>query len=229
MGWDAGLAQGTTRGVSSEQNTGHTGEFWGGEGEPHFGGLPELRCRVPTLVPRPRSRGGETHGAAPTLTVGVRQAWRGALARRRCRYLRAAYTIMAYYKRHKVKAYLRELLRRFQAVRTLPDFGKSVVWPEPPAVLARFQDASQRLFRRYRPESCSTPGLGWGRGMWIWDGDVVWECAMGTWDRDGDVGQGWGCGCGRGMWNGIIRQGCGLGMWDRDLGWGCGMWDGDMG
>ncbi|NXW37776.1 MYO1G protein, partial [Phaetusa simplex] len=86
----------------------------------------------------------------PIIVLLLQKAWRGALARRRCRYLRAAYTIMAYYKRHKVKAYLRELLRRFQAVRTLPDYGKSVAWPEPPAVLARFQEASQRLFRRWR-------------------------------------------------------------------------------
>ncbi|KAK2514041.1 Myo1g [Columba guinea] len=69
----------------------------------------------------------------------MRGAWRGALARRRCRHLRAAYAIMAFYKRQKVRAYLRELLRRFQAVRTLPDFGKSVEWPEPPAVLARWR------------------------------------------------------------------------------------------
>ncbi|NWX39717.1 MYO1G protein, partial [Steatornis caripensis] len=86
----------------------------------------------------------------PIIVLLLQKAWRGALARRRCRYLRAACTIVAYYKRHKVKAYLRELLRRFHAVRSLPDFGKSVVWPEPPAVLARFQDASQRLFRRWR-------------------------------------------------------------------------------
>uniref|UniRef100_A0A8C6N833 Uncharacterized protein n=1 Tax=Melopsittacus undulatus TaxID=13146 RepID=A0A8C6N833_MELUD len=86
----------------------------------------------------------------PIIVLLLQKAWRGALARRRCRYLRAAYTIMACYKRHKVRAYLRELLRRFQAVRTLPDFGKSVVWPEPPAVLVHFQDASQRLFRRWR-------------------------------------------------------------------------------
>ncbi|NXJ97930.1 MYO1G protein, partial [Corythaixoides concolor] len=86
----------------------------------------------------------------PIIVLLLQKAWRGTVARRRCRYLRAAYTIMAYYRRHKVKAYLRELLRRFQGVRGLPDFGKSVVWPEPPAVLARFQEASQRLFRRWR-------------------------------------------------------------------------------
>ncbi|NXN60576.1 MYO1G protein, partial [Rynchops niger] len=86
----------------------------------------------------------------PIIVLLLQKAWRGALARRRCRYLRAAYTIMAYYKRHKVKAYLWELLRRFQAVRSLPDYGKSVAWPEPPAVLARFQEASQRLLWRAR-------------------------------------------------------------------------------
>lgn len=160
--------------------------------------------------------GGGIHGAAAAPTIGVRQAWRGALARRRCRYLRAAYTIMAYYKRHKVKTYLWELLRRFQAVRTLPDFGKSVVWPEPPAVLARFQDASQRLFRRYRPGSRSAPALGWGRGMvtWVgnvgqghrtgmWNGNAGWGqgCKVGMWDGDGDVGRG-----------GDVGQGCGHGM-----------------
>lgn len=139
--------------------------------------------------------------AAPTLTASTGQAWRGALARRRCRYLRAAYTIMACYKRHKVRAYLRELLRRFQAVRTLPDFGKSVVWPEPPAVLAHFQDASQRLFRRYHLKSCSVPVLEWGCGdgngdvgLGIWDGNVGWECGTGTQDEE----------CGMEMLDGVM-------------------------
>ncbi|NXP07428.1 MYO1G protein, partial [Thinocorus orbignyianus] len=86
----------------------------------------------------------------PIIVLLLQKAWRGALARRRCRYLRAAYTIMAHYKRHKVREYLRELLRRFQPVRSLPDYGKSVAWPQPPAVLARFQEGCQRLFRRWR-------------------------------------------------------------------------------
>ncbi|XP_074918032.1 unconventional myosin-Ig [Chelonoidis abingdonii] len=77
-------------------------------------------------------------------------AWRGALARRRCRYLRAIYTIMGHYKRHKVKTYLLELVRRFQGVRSMADYGKGVEWPDPPAVLAQFQENSKLLFRRWR-------------------------------------------------------------------------------
>lgn len=124
-------------------------------------------------MPAPVPLRGGIQGAVPTLTGSIGQAWRGALARRRCRALRATYTIMACYKRHKVRAYLRELLQRFQAVRSLPDFGKSLPWPEPPAVLERFQEASQCLFRRY------LPGLGWAPGTGMWDGNM-------------DVGQGHG-------------------------------------
>lgn len=180
----------------------------------------------------------------PTLTPGIMQAWRGALARRRCRQLRAAYAIMAFYKRQKVRAYLRELLRRFQAVRTLPDFGKSVEWPEPPAVLARFQEASQRLFRRYRPvprwpgDGGQGHGTGMGareHGKGTWFGNVRRRCGMGTWAGDRDMGQGHK----KGTWDVDVEWGCrmelqtGTGTWDKDTRWGCGhgmgMQDGDMG
>ncbi|XP_044275440.1 unconventional myosin-Ig-like isoform X1 [Varanus komodoensis] len=84
----------------------------------------------------------------PIIVLLLQKAWRGALARKRCRYLRAAYTIMAYFRRHKVKSHLRELLLSFQAVRSMPDYGKGVEWPEPPAVLAQFQESSKLIFRR---------------------------------------------------------------------------------
>lgn len=71
---------------------------------------------------------------------------------------------MSSYKRHKVKAYLRELLRRFQGVRAMPDFGKSLAWPVPPAVLERFQENSQQLFRRCQQRAGVRGELGarWG-------------------------------------------------------------------
>ncbi|XP_054847259.1 unconventional myosin-Ig isoform X1 [Eublepharis macularius] len=86
----------------------------------------------------------------PIIVLLLQKAWRGALARKRCRYLRATYTIMCYFKRYKVKSYLLELVMRFQAVRSMPDYGKSVEWPDPPAVLAHFQENSKRIFRRWR-------------------------------------------------------------------------------
>lgn len=86
----------------------------------------------------------------PIIVLLLQKAWRGALARKRCRCLRAIYTIMNYYKRYKVKSYLLELVSRFQAVRSMADYGKSVEWPEPPAVLAQFQENSKLIFCRWR-------------------------------------------------------------------------------
>lgn len=85
------------------------------------------------------------------------QAWRGTLARWRCRRLRAAYTIMRCYRRHKVRAHLAELLRRFQAARQPPLFGRDLAWPPPPAVLQPFQDACRALFCRCRPPFLLSP------------------------------------------------------------------------
>uniref|UniRef100_A0A8C6YLS5 Myosin motor domain-containing protein n=1 Tax=Naja naja TaxID=35670 RepID=A0A8C6YLS5_NAJNA len=92
----------------------------------------------------------------PIIVLLLQKVWRGALARKRCRYLRAIYTVMAYYKRHKVKVYLLDLIQRFQGVRNMCDYGKSVAWPEPPAVLTQFQESSQLIFARWRARQLVT-------------------------------------------------------------------------
>uniref|UniRef100_A0A672Y6K6 Unconventional myosin-Ig-like n=1 Tax=Sphaeramia orbicularis TaxID=375764 RepID=A0A672Y6K6_9TELE len=71
----------------------------------------------------------------PILVLFLQKVWRGALARMRCRRMRAIYAIMGCYKRYKVKAHFWEVERRFANVRTMADYGKSVEWPTPPAAL----------------------------------------------------------------------------------------------
>lgn len=88
-------------------------------------------------------------------SAGPPQAWRGTLARRHCRQLRAVYTIMRWFRRHKVRAHLAELQRRFQAARQPPLYGRDLVWPPPPAVLQPFQDTCQALFCRCEPSATS--------------------------------------------------------------------------
>ncbi|XP_057588206.1 unconventional myosin-Ig isoform X2 [Hippopotamus amphibius kiboko] len=86
----------------------------------------------------------------PIIVLLLQKAWRGTLARRYCRRLRAVYTIMRWFRRHKVRAHLAELQRRFQAARQPPLYGRDLVWPPPPAVLQPFQDICQALFCRWR-------------------------------------------------------------------------------
>ncbi|XP_074543225.1 unconventional myosin-Ig isoform X2 [Halichoeres trimaculatus] len=85
----------------------------------------------------------------PILVLFLQKVWRGALARMRCRRMRAIYAIMGHYKRYKVKAHFWEMERSFANVRNMPDYGKSVEWPTPPAVLTRFHNITVMLHRRW--------------------------------------------------------------------------------
>ncbi|TKC40563.1 hypothetical protein EI555_008052 [Monodon monoceros] len=86
----------------------------------------------------------------PIIVLLLQKAWRGTLARRHFRRLRAVYTIMRWFRRHKVRAHLAEMQRRFLAARQPPLYGRDLVWPLPPAVLQPFQDICQALFCRWR-------------------------------------------------------------------------------
>uniref|UniRef100_M4AP17 Myosin IG n=1 Tax=Xiphophorus maculatus TaxID=8083 RepID=M4AP17_XIPMA len=91
----------------------------------------------------------ERAALVPILVLFLQKVWRGALARLRCSRMRAIYTIMGCYKRYKVKAHFWEVERRFASVRTMPDYGKSVEWPAPPAALAQFHSITTMLHRRW--------------------------------------------------------------------------------
>ncbi|GCB64824.1 hypothetical protein scyTo_0007589 [Scyliorhinus torazame] len=89
-------------------------------------------------------------GTIPFIVLFLQKIWRGTLARKRCRGMRAVYKIITYYKTFKVKAYLIDVMRRFQNVRSMSDYGKSVTWPIPPTVLVKFEENMKYLFRRWR-------------------------------------------------------------------------------
>ncbi|XP_078198487.1 unconventional myosin-Ig isoform X3 [Callithrix jacchus] len=121
-------------------------EQHGLQGDVAFGHS-KLFIRSPrTLVTLEQSR---AH-LIPIIVLLLQKAWRGTLARWRCRKLRAVYTIMRWFRRHKVRAHLAELQRRFQAARQPPLYGRDLVWPLPPAVLQPFQDTCHALFCRWR-------------------------------------------------------------------------------
>lgn len=82
------------------------------------------------------------------LSRSFTQVWRGTLARRRYRRMRAALIIIRAYRRYKVKSYIREVNRRFKNVRGMKDHGKHVKWPTPPKVLRKFEEALRNIYNR---------------------------------------------------------------------------------
>ncbi|KAJ3609240.1 hypothetical protein NHX12_023764 [Muraenolepis orangiensis] len=85
----------------------------------------------------------------PILVLFLQKVWRGALARMRCRRLRAIYAIMGCYRRHKLKTHFLEVERRLVNARNMADYGRGVEWPHPPAALAQFHDITVTLHRRW--------------------------------------------------------------------------------
>uniref|UniRef100_A0A8C5DM77 Unconventional myosin-Id-like n=1 Tax=Gouania willdenowi TaxID=441366 RepID=A0A8C5DM77_GOUWI len=85
----------------------------------------------------------------PILVLFLQKVWRGALARRRCRRMRAAFAIMGFYKLYKVKSHFWAVAASFANVRTMADYGRNVEWPRPPAVLFRFHHITKTLHRRW--------------------------------------------------------------------------------
>ncbi|XP_061521666.1 unconventional myosin-Ig isoform X2 [Phycodurus eques] len=85
----------------------------------------------------------------PILVLFLQKVWRGALARMKCRRMKAIYAIMGCFKRFKVKGHFWEVEQRFANVRNMADYGKSVTWPTPPAALNQFHTITVVLHRRW--------------------------------------------------------------------------------
>ncbi|XP_053308987.1 unconventional myosin-Id isoform X2 [Spea bombifrons] len=82
--------------------------------------------------------------------IFLQKIWRGTLARQRYKKTKAALTILRYYRRYKVKSYIKEVINRFRGVRESRDYGKHIKWPTPPKVLRRFQEDMQNIHNRWR-------------------------------------------------------------------------------
>uniref|UniRef100_A0A8C1KQU9 Unconventional myosin-Id n=1 Tax=Cyprinus carpio TaxID=7962 RepID=A0A8C1KQU9_CYPCA len=83
------------------------------------------------------------------IVLFLQKVWRGTLARKRYRRMRAAHIIIRAYRRYKVKSYIREVNRRFKNVRGMKDHGKHVKWPTPPKVLRKFEDIFIKIYFRW--------------------------------------------------------------------------------
>lgn len=64
--------------------------------------------------------------------------------------MKAAYTIMAFYKRMKLIKYMNALQNKFANAKNLPDYGKSIKWPAPPRSLQRTLSILRKFYNRWR-------------------------------------------------------------------------------
>jgi myosin-1 len=82
----------------------------------------------------------------PHIVNFLQKHWRGTLARRHYKRLKAASLIAVQYKRYKSRQYIRNLVGVYGGAKGRPDFGKRLMWP---ACGGSFFQASIFLWRSY--------------------------------------------------------------------------------
>ncbi|KAK3104099.1 hypothetical protein FSP39_024410 [Pinctada imbricata] len=86
----------------------------------------------------------------PTIIVFLQKMWRGGNARRKAKFMRAIYLIMARFRKYKMRQYVLKVVNSFKNVRQMKDYGKTVQWPKPPSVLEGMVTLLQRIHNRWR-------------------------------------------------------------------------------
>ncbi|XP_076094542.1 unconventional myosin-Id-like isoform X1 [Mytilus galloprovincialis] len=86
----------------------------------------------------------------PGIIVFLQKMWRGGLARRRAKFMKAIYFIMNKFRKYKLRQYILNLVEKFRNVKRMKDFGKSIVWPHPPSVLEGMVKMLQVVHHRWR-------------------------------------------------------------------------------
>ncbi|KAK2703841.1 hypothetical protein QYM36_017781 [Artemia franciscana] len=86
----------------------------------------------------------------PGIVIFLQKLWRGYICRQRYKRVVAVYRIMRYYRRYKMKAFVKELVTAFRNVKQMPDYGKRLRWPAPPPVLKQTTAMLKAIHERWR-------------------------------------------------------------------------------
>jgi myosin-1 len=88
----------------------------------------------------------------PRMAILIQKLWRGFRARSSYKKNKAAMKIQLLYKSYKSKKWAFGVIRAFQGVAKMPDYGKSVRWPPHPPVLDRGAGLVHKIHNTWRAE-----------------------------------------------------------------------------
>jgi len=87
----------------------------------------------------------------PKIVIKLQKVWRGVMARRQYKKMKAALKIGLYYRHCVRRGYVRQLCSTFKNVQHLPDLGKNIQWPtNVPRPLKPVDPKIQNIFQRWR-------------------------------------------------------------------------------
>lgn len=86
----------------------------------------------------------------PHIVTLLQKQVRGWICRQQYKKMKAALTIMRYYRKYKLRHYIQELAQKFKGANNKRDYGKSIVWPNPPLVGRKAEGGLKKLFAKWR-------------------------------------------------------------------------------
>ncbi|CAH1988239.1 unnamed protein product [Acanthoscelides obtectus] len=86
----------------------------------------------------------------PGIVTLIQKTWRGFVARQQYKKMKALLTMVKCYRQKKLREYISSLENKFRRVKTMKDYGKSIVWPAPPRSLLNSAKMLRSIYNRWR-------------------------------------------------------------------------------
>nr|CAI5842506.1 unnamed protein product [Callosobruchus analis] len=86
----------------------------------------------------------------PGIVTLIQKTWRGYVARQQYKKMKALLTMIKCYRQKKLREYICALENKFRRVKTMKDYGKSIVWPAPPRSLLNSAKMLRSIYNRWR-------------------------------------------------------------------------------
>lgn len=86
----------------------------------------------------------------PVIVTFLQKQVRGWICRQQYKKMLAAVTIMKCYNAYKKRKYMEELAQKFRHAKNSRDYGKSIVWPEPPLAMRKSEPGLRMLYNKWR-------------------------------------------------------------------------------
>lgn len=86
----------------------------------------------------------------PNIVILLQKQVRGWICRQQYKKMKAAITIMRFYRKHKLQHYVADLARTFKHAKNQRDYGKNLRWPVPPLVGRSSEAYLKQMFYNWR-------------------------------------------------------------------------------
>ncbi|XP_027837716.2 unconventional myosin ID isoform X1 [Aphis gossypii] len=93
----------------------------------------------------------------PAIVVLLQKQWRGAICRAKFRKMKAAYFIIKFYRRHKIRTYLKSVLAAHRTCENNVHHRESIIWPHTNFAVRQLEPSLRYIYKRWKAYKLLSP------------------------------------------------------------------------